>query len=451
MKNTEDQNIEIGSRYMTGAYNGRNSEICGRFFIMFTRKYTMPEWGGLKHAFIGISFLLLFVSCIKTVSNRNDLKEKINAVLTLEEDAKGEKIFELDSESVQLNRCVQLVSFGDSVYYTFFNEYNKSIYFYDYSTGVFRYKIGLETEGANGVYPYRSGYYIAAPDSIYFYSLKTHFVYLLNKKGEKLHTFDYRGSYINELKDLDLDALKNKIIPPTIRVTTEQPVYNIGEKIYLCGDVRENLGRTDSINNLIITSIDTKNNKTEYNVGYPASYRDGNWGDNFYKQVFWGYDDAKKVFLISFPNDHYIYSCRTDFKDFRKIYAGSMYAGDIKSLGYPSAIPLSDNIVNTHYFEQYYYRAIIYDKYRNVYYRIVEHPWKNYNSNMNIRDWLKPLSIIILDSDFNVVGEKILDMEYHLSYYNYFITEEGLFLNKKNDDEDKLTYSLFVIKEIKAD
>jgi hypothetical protein len=71
-----------------------------------------------------------FVSCIGTVNNKNDLKEKIKDVFTLEEDEAGEKIFALDSVSVRLNLCVQLVDHlhDDSIYYTFFNEHNKSIY-----------------------------------------------------------------------------------------------------------------------------------------------------------------------------------------------------------------------------------------------------------------------------------------------------------------------------------
>ena len=129
-----------------------------------------------KRVFLALVILILlfFVSC-KGVVNKNDLKTTINDVLTLEEDETGEKIFVLDYESVRSNRCVQLVEHlhNDSIYYTFFNEYNKSIYFYDYLTTKYLYKIQLETEGPNGVYPYRSGYYVESYDSIYFYSLKT--------------------------------------------------------------------------------------------------------------------------------------------------------------------------------------------------------------------------------------------------------------------------------------
>jgi hypothetical protein len=399
--------------------------------------------------FLLVIFVLsFFVSCIGTTTNKNNLKETIKTVLTLEEDEMGEKVFVLDSESVHLNRCVQLVDHNDSIYYTFFNENNNSIYFYDYPTTKFLYRIQLEAEGPNGVYPYyRSGYHVVSFDSIYFYSSKTHQIYLLNHKGEKYQTLDYYSNYADKLKDVNILSFRKAKIPPATSIATEQPLYKIGNKIYMCGNIHEDFGKTDSINQLIIITIDAKNNDVEFNVGYPPSYRKGNWGEDFYRYIFWCYNDTNGTFLISFPNDHYIYSYRTDFSNAKKIYAGSSYAGDIKSLAYPSGIPVPDNMQYAHYFEQYYYRSIIYDKYRNIYYRIVEHPWENYNNNIDIRSWLKPISIILLDSEFNVLGEKLLSMEYHLSYMSFFITEEGLYLNKDTGNEDELVYSLFKIKE----
>jgi hypothetical protein len=67
-----------------------------------------------------IFILLFFVSCVGTVSNENGLKKTIKSVLVLEEDETGEKIFVLDSESVRLNLCVQLVNHNDSIYYTIY-------------------------------------------------------------------------------------------------------------------------------------------------------------------------------------------------------------------------------------------------------------------------------------------------------------------------------------------
>ena len=53
----------------------------------------------------------------------------------------------------------------------FYNEYNNSIYLYNYHKPENYQIIHLEKEGPNGVYPYASGYHIKTLDSIYFYSM----------------------------------------------------------------------------------------------------------------------------------------------------------------------------------------------------------------------------------------------------------------------------------------
>ncbi|MDR2773493.1 MAG: DUF4221 domain-containing protein [Tannerella sp.] len=102
----------------------------------------------------------------------------------------------------------------------------------------------------------------------------------------------------------------------------------------------------------------------------------------------------------------------------------------------------------SHYFENYSYSAIIYDKYRNVYYRMVEHPWKDYHQGMDWMPWLKQISIVILDGDLNFIGETVLDMEYRLSSSQFMVTADGLLLHKRTDDEDELIFDLFTLTKL---
>lgn len=85
------------------------------------------------------------------------------------------------------------------------------------------------------------------------------------------------------------------------------------------------------------------------------------------------------------------------------------------------------------------------DKYKNIYYRIIEHPWINYNPNE--RPWKKPLSIIIYDSNFQFLGETKLAEEYNLSANNFIITKEGLLIRKETNNEDEIKYTVFKLKE----
>ena len=132
---------------------------------------------GKKHAsqYANFGSLLIFLcfSCSETIVNRNELKEQLIPTYELIED--GEKTFILDSESQPRNRCIQLFRNpqNDSTYYSFYNEYNNSIYIFDFESTSFIKKIQLQKEGPDGVYPHRSGYYISSFDSIYFYSMAT--------------------------------------------------------------------------------------------------------------------------------------------------------------------------------------------------------------------------------------------------------------------------------------
>lgn len=380
-----------------------------------------------------IILIFLCFSCSETIVNRNELKEQLIPTYELIED--GEKTFILDSESQPRNRCIQLFRNpqNDSTYYSFYNEYNNSIYIFDFESTSFIKKIQLQKEGPDGVYPHRSGYYISSFDSIYFYSMATQRVYILNSQGKKYHTIDLR---------FNMDSEK---IPPTIKVEADSPMYKIGNNLYLCGGINEEFADADSINHLIITKINVcKDDATpELFVGYPESYRQGNWGEAYFRNTFWCYNKKEKLFLISFPNDHYIY--KTDLTKVTKIYAGSMYANSISSIDYSKSIPTPKKKRIAHYLSSYYYRAIIYDKYKNIYYRIIEHPWINYNPNE--RPWKKPLSIIIYDSNFQFLGETKLAEEYNLSANNFIITKEGLLIRKETNNEDEIKYTVFKLKE----
>ena len=99
-----------------------------------------------------------------------------------------------------------------------------------------------------------------------------------------------------------------------------------------------------------------------------------------------------------------------------------------------------------HYLESYFYSTIVYDKYRNVYYRFVKHPW--INPQIKRKPWEKPLSIIIFDKNMNRIGESLVDFKYRLSLIAFLLTEEGLLLREHNDNEDEIKFGIFKLKKI---
>lgn len=97
------------------------------------------------------------------------------------------------------------------------------------------------------------------------------------------------------------------------------------------------------------------------------------------------------------------------------------------------------------------YWHIMYDKYRNVYYRFAEMPYK-LASNESPYDEPKgkEFSVIVLNADFEIIGEtKFPGKKYF--YKMSFVGREGLYISENNlenpqFDENKLVFTCFKIK-----
>lgn len=158
---------------------------------------------------------------IITLSACNSVVENINTNKEFHETYKLTLIdsisFPLDAESQPLNECMQIYHkpHSDSILFTFYNEYNNSIYLYNYHKPENYQIIHLEKEGPNGVYPYASGYHIKTLDSIYFYSMYVDKIFLLNRDGNIKETYDL------------LANVPSDIYRPTMRLGTGRPLYLI--------------------------------------------------------------------------------------------------------------------------------------------------------------------------------------------------------------------------------
>ena len=97
----------------------------------------------------------------------------------------------------------------------------------------------------------------------------------------------------------------------------------------------------------------------------------------------------------------------------------------------------------------------MYDKYRDVYYRIAEFPYE-FKSNESPFDDPKgrEFSIIIFDKDFNIIGETKFPGNKYL-YKMSFVGRDGLYISENNlanpdFDEDKLVFACFKLEDIKG-
>ncbi|MHA7100514.1 DUF4221 family protein [Roseivirga pacifica] len=156
-------------------------------------------------------------------------------------------------------------------------------------------------------------------------------------------------------------------------------------------------------------------------------------------------------FAFSFYGDHNIYVANSFDEELRPIIAKSNYLpADFECL--PEAGSREDRL--RYFATTQHYGSLIYDTYRNVYYRFC-YPKVDLNGSedvMSLVQFPPAFSIMILDSEFKVLGEKLIEKESQLAPGNVFVGSKGLYISINHPDhpdnlEDYFSFTLFELVE----
>jgi len=379
-------------------------------------------------SYLSIVIVWLMFGCgeakVKTSSNIRLERNGVNLVVA------GEKNFYLDSLSAPNINALSVFSYRGQNYFSFLNKDVNRIYVYNLDHENIEYYISFDREGPDGVGSIE-GYYIFSPDSIL----------LLDNWTNTLSMIDKTGSLLVKYIISENSHLNNPLLPVP-KLGTTNPVYNFNGKYYFTGySIGEFFNETKS-NRPVIMSFDKESKNVSYDFSYPDIYQDVSWGGTSFRTIYSDINPKIKNLIISFPADHNLWFY--DLKNGKAIskYAGSQNFGDITSLD------KIKNFMERQTLAEFFgknpsYSSVIYDQYRDVYYRIADHPIQNYDANHR-ETKVKKFSIIILNNKMEKIGESLVP---HLSHsrLSYFISEEGLNLQKYHDNEDVLTYSTFIL------
>jgi hypothetical protein len=174
----------------------------------------------------------------------------------------------------------------------------------------------------------------------------------------------------------------------------------------------------------IKVSLDKKE-VTFLNYSFPSRYREQSYGqsvfpfrivNNEYSIVSFQSDDSLYVFNRN-TNGLKKYYGRSEFQKSDFIPFDTSYNGDIER--YKEHVTVNPT-----------YERIIYDKYKNQYYRFLlkELPLKGEDGvYSNLLD--KDLVIMVFDKDFNIIKEDNVGPTY--LWYYAFVTPQGLYIQKK--------------------
>jgi len=386
-------------------------------------------------------FQLLFMACqqVETVVNDQRGVHPVKYVLV----ERGEKNFPLDSLTSPFLKSVQHFEIdsdsGTTRYLSFLNNTVNTIYFYNYDTEEFLFKIQYEKKGPHGV---------GRPDGFHFHNFDSIFLY--NYYRKTLYLTDsgarvYQHFFLNEVPP----SAGNYV--PTAQLYTHKPMVVLGDTVFISGYLGGEMSDENASNRPITKILNMKTAEVINTNRYSPPYLSGNWGGQLFRHVYSTFNPEKRRFVFSFPIDHYVYETSLLDTIMTPHYAGSRYFGDIKSLSLSKRIPPSrDMKAKLHSLNPSYY-AILYDKYRKVYYRVAHLPISEqdfHHPDINISRMKQP-SIIILDENLQYIGESLLPKQTYAEGL-MFVSREGLNIRRWPHielGEDTLRLKILVLEE----
>lgn len=312
-------------------------------------------------------------------------------------------------------------------YISFQNGFKNQIIFYNIQTKDLAFKINLDIEGDNGV-GFFLGYYINNLDSIYLTGLHTPEIFCVNNKGEVSQKIYYGKT--------DDNITLNTFVSISF---FHQPITKINNKLFILSEC--NRWQKPNPVSAIIDLETEKVNNLPFN--YPKFKGANNTKKNAGIELYFSRSFNENEFIYSFFYDEYIYVSSIDHKNIKKIKAKSKYIDKI-------VMPNDFNETLKSICENPNYGNLLYDKFRDVYYRVC-YPKTKIDKNENYMElWdfgRKVFSIMILDNNFNIIGETIFP-EYTYNSNLMFIDDEGLYISENhyknpNYDENKLIFRLF--------
>lgn len=333
-------------------------------------------------------------------------------------------VLPLDSMTSQQTPYMQLVN--DSLL-AFFNMPTYEICIYNIRSKNLHQKIKIYQEGPNAVNGCESFYY-QNPDSIWMYAPWGGRIFLLDEQGN--------------LKDKRIigDKSFNSSYSVYPYPMTDAPYIVRNGNHFLQGMA----GHTEDSKIKPAVSLIYNYSKDSVCLGneYPEVYGDmttlyDNWDVFAYLQTSYTLSPNGEIVTSFHVSDSiYVHNPETGMR--KSYYCG--YSGH-KNI-YKGIAGGTDATIQK-FIESTQYGAVIYDRFRDRYYRIIRLPLKEYDQDkLRIEMLKKPLALIIMDGNFNIIGEYAMpEDKYYTSHI--FVSPDGVNINVLSDDDDFLKFKVF--------
>ena len=262
-------------------------------------------------------------------------------------------------------------------------------------------------------------------------------------KSSKGFIFNIKGIALDSfLLSNNNDVTSGKIVTDNPLVSTIQPLLLNDSFVYSLGFALIE-GKYVKDESRFILCASNRLEKTFY-VNYPKSYFNKNWGGTYLRMTY-STTVGDSLIVISFPasNEIAVFNTKTRIANYINCFP------NIDTLITPVAdlneTKTKQINVAKHFFKQYSFQALIFDRYRNVYYRILNKPMPIKNDDGNSIGNLNKL-ILVYDNKFSYLGYKEIQGSLY-SNTTLLIHPKGLLIQKlkNNNDEEHINFDLFSI------
>lgn len=359
-----------------------------------------------------------YLTCVIPDSTMMDTSDKTTHVIHV-----GDKI-------TNMPLCSQIVNINGKDKYLMLDETN--IYVFDWESGNIEDSIPTKACGTLNNY---SGFTYLSKDSIAIFNSTAMSLFIINGKGHVICETKIRHD--------DEDPTKNV---STITGLNACRINNKGNKFIVNGFILGCMTQAKEYGKIPVSEeINTENGTCRPIVTYPEIYTEKNWGTVYMNNVYTTNDLSGNT-IYSFPIMNRILRYNADFTKCDTITMQSRYDHGINPCTKSQdEIEEDENLEKKYYISQLNYANIIFDPYRKIYIRAVEHPL----SKWKIKDtFIKPMSFIMSDTNGKVLSETpIINGSKNMILSNMHIYSKGLAIATKNADEDNIYFTCFKIRQ----
>jgi hypothetical protein len=318
----------------------------------------------------------------------------------------------------------------------------KKIHFYNLQDREKSFDVEVEIEGPNGV-GHLDSFYVRNLDSIFVLNQYAYRLYLIDTSGIVKDMFQLIGDNLQGTSEITY-------LPIPLPWT---PIVDLGNKLIFPArpDVNTTENYTPEIYKTGI-SLDLDSKAFSYEFDFSASY---------FNSGFWGFHLELPSFTVNFKDSLLIQSFPIDDRvmvydfDLSLLDSPSLfkeyYEGAFHSLIEPTQ---ESDIFYPHIFSNPSNMSILWDPYRELYYRIFSGPYSQEIIERRRKNNFAPLTenneyperrIMIFDREFKEIGVLELDKEKY-SVQLIRVVKEGLLIPAKSNDEDKNVFEIFEVK-----